>query len=165
MIFVYVQSYRRRGLSVNAEILFYITWSDIWHNFCFLLDFLILIFLLPCISIWFRMHKYFFFFSIHTPRSQKNIGIAKGSRRRLVRYVLSAESYELGSSILIYISIAGMLKCFIGFFCGIPFILKVLIFQYKKNSTNKNISWNFFKIGRRGYYKVMTWNLNKKNLM
>ena len=47
------------------------------------------------------MYEYFFFFSIHTPRSQKYIGIAKGSRRRVVRYVLSAESHELGFSILI----------------------------------------------------------------
>ena len=30
MTFVYVQSYRRRGLSVNAEILFYIIWSGIY---------------------------------------------------------------------------------------------------------------------------------------
>ena len=35
MTVVYVQSYRRRGLSVNAEILFYIIWSGIYLKYFF----------------------------------------------------------------------------------------------------------------------------------
>ena len=49
-----------------------------------------------------------FFFSIHTTRSKKYIGIAKGYRRRVVRYVLSAKSHKFGYSILINNSVTIM---------------------------------------------------------
>ena len=48
----FVQSYRRRGVSVNAEInLFHI----IYLKQLFFVHFLISIFLPPCISLWFRI--------------------------------------------------------------------------------------------------------------
>ena len=52
------------------------------------------------------MHKYFFFFSQFIHPALKNISaLPRGYWRRVVRYVLSAKTMELGYSILIYNSV------------------------------------------------------------
>ena len=110
MTVVYVQSYRRRGLSVNAEILFYIIWSVIYLTY-FFVDFFISIFT----AMHFKMisnAQILFSPSQFIHPALKNISaLRRGFWRRVVRYVLSAKSHELGYSILINNSVFFAYPC------------------------------------------------------
>ena len=73
MTVVYVQSYKRRGLSVNAEI--FVLYHMEWYIFKVTIFFAVMFFFYCHVFHYDFECTNIFFLSIHTPRSQKYIGI------------------------------------------------------------------------------------------